>query len=74
LRVAKKFGSYDDKRYYTVLFTAKNRKSNELDIEDMSYYPEQKEIIVQTHKAEYKVTKYKMNDNNDVLELELEEV
>jgi len=39
----------------------------------MSHYPEQKEIIVQTHKAQYKVIDYKINDMNDVLTIELEE-
>ncbi len=73
-KTAKKFGSFSDKRYYTVLFVLSNRKSSELDIEKISENKNQREIIVQTHKAKYKIDDIIINELGDKVVVKIEEV
>ena len=72
-RTAKKFGSFDDKRYYTILFELSKRKSNELDIESVSANKGQREIIIQTHKARYNIVDIIISELKDKTIIILEE-
>jgi hypothetical protein len=72
-KTAKKFGSFDDKRYYTILFMLSKRKSNDLDIESISVNKGQREIIIPTHKARYNIVDITISELKDQTVIILEE-
>ncbi|MGZ5207934.1 MAG: hypothetical protein ACXWB0_02860 [Sulfuricurvum sp.] len=72
-KTAKKFGSFDDKLYYTILFMLSKRKSSELDIESISANKGQREIIIPTHKARYNIVDITISELKDQAVIILEE-
>ncbi|MFA6143650.1 MAG: hypothetical protein WCW84_01700 [Sulfurimonas sp.] len=73
-KTAKKFGSFDDKRYYTILFMLSKRNSNELDIESISANKGQREIIIPTHKARYNIVDITITELKDNAIIKIEEI
>ena len=54
--VAERFGKVRNKNYYTIIYKLNKRSSNEIDIKDgMNDFAHQKEIIIRSQKAIYKV-------------------